>query len=86
MAIVGHRLLNRPSRLRIAKAAVAAAAMAAVLVPLEGLPLPAQVLLGATVFLTTIVVLRLPTADEWATARRLAQRARTSLTRVRAAK
>lgn len=83
VAIVGRRLLSRATVVRVAKAAVAAGAMAALLVLLPTTALPLEILLGAVSFLALVVLLRLPAPDEVAAARRLVARSTTALSRAR---
>ena len=74
VAIMGHRLLSQATVWRIAKAAVAAGGMATLLMVLPNMPLPVEILLGALSFLGLVVLFRLPTPDEVATARLLVAR------------
>ena len=83
VAIVGRRLLGRATVLRVAKAAAAAGGMAALLTALPTMPLPLEILLGASCFLGLVVLLRLPAPDEVATARRSMARVATTLRRTR---
>ena len=85
LAIVGRRLLSRATVLRVAKAAVAAGGMAALLMVLPNMPLPLEILLGAFAFLGLVVLFRLPTPDEVATARLLVARVHAAVRRGRLA-
>lgn len=85
VAIVGRRLLSRATVLRVAKAALAAGGMGALLMVLPTVPLALEILLGAASFLALVVLLRLPAPDEVAAARRVTARMTKVLSRRRLA-